>query len=465
MKTTWTRACVLLTALTGPTGPALAGPLTPPPGPVTPTNKTLQQVEPRTPIESLAGNATSMHKITQPGSYYLTGNIALAPGKTTCIEIGVDGVTIDLNGFTLNGLNSVGTVAIRVEDKFFCDGMLLINGHITDWETGVAGTGFVGMVVDSVRFTFCDIYGLDAGNNATVTRCSATVGGTGFYLRDGGSISNSTAAFFGRGFDLGNGGGAADCRASLCAEGFYLNFGSTARACGATESQIGFRGADRNTLVDCDASFCNDGIALEQASRVSGCHVGGGSGPGIVVSHGSTVERCTVNGQGLRGISAGDKCSIRDNNVEFCGGNGIHVFGHNTMLVGNNVQRCQLDIGVFIEGNDNQLEMNRIEGSGLDGVKVIGERNLVIRNRICSSSRVLPGAHSDYNFAPGNYIGTILLPGPFVTTTEANANFSCGVVPAGAPLAVPGAGPESPARPTGPAGYPGTDRRRGSDGQ
>src|SRR5947208_16830687 len=48
-----------------------------PPGPPTPTFKTLQQVEPRTPIDAThtPGEGDNQFVINSPGSYYLTGNI------------------------------------------------------------------------------------------------------------------------------------------------------------------------------------------------------------------------------------------------------------------------------------------------------------------------------------------------------------------------------------------------------
>jgi len=54
-----------------------AGDLNPPPGPVASTMKTLSEVEPRIAVNSIntPGDADSLFKITQPGSYYLTGNI------------------------------------------------------------------------------------------------------------------------------------------------------------------------------------------------------------------------------------------------------------------------------------------------------------------------------------------------------------------------------------------------------
>ncbi len=64
-----------------------------PPGPPAPMMKTLAQIEPRIPISSLPIT------ITNPGSYYLTAN--LTGGSGNGITVSSSGVTIDLNGFTL----------------------------------------------------------------------------------------------------------------------------------------------------------------------------------------------------------------------------------------------------------------------------------------------------------------------------------------------------------------------------
>jgi len=418
---------------------ASAGPLTPPPGPVSPTNKTLQQVEPRTPIQSLAGTATSMYKITQPGAYYLTGNIDLAPGNDTGIEVGADGVTIDLNGFTLNGVNTDFARAIRVEDGFFCDGLRVHNGHITDWGTGVDGLGLYGAVFDNLRLTFNDSYGIDAGDKATITNCSAIVCAGGFYLRAGGTVSNCSAGFCGRGFDLGNGAVLTNCHAQDCFEGFYTNYNNTLSNCTAHFCQYGFIGNDGNLLTECNAQQA-DAAAFDLGERchLSRCLAGlanlatqrgtSFSGTGIRVRSRSTVEHCTVAGVFGSGIIANENCTIRENHVADCGAVGIHVTGPNTMVVANTVARCRYDTGVLIEGDDCQIEENRVEGSGFEGIYVVSERCLVIRNRVCASGRNNIGS-PDYTINAGNYAGSILLPAAFTTTLETNANFSCGTVP------------------------------------
>src|ERR1039458_10300137 len=73
-----------------------------PPGAPSQTMKSLDQIEPRTPI-SYDG-----YNINSPGSYYVTTNLTGSaygvPGSPYGIYIASDNVTIDLNGFTLQGV-------------------------------------------------------------------------------------------------------------------------------------------------------------------------------------------------------------------------------------------------------------------------------------------------------------------------------------------------------------------------
>ncbi len=91
--------------------PALAfaqGQLTPPSdafsgGAPAPTMKSLDQIEPRTPLHDgapgVTQNANGGFTISQPGSYYLTGNVTVASGDG--IVITGNDVSLDLRGFTI----------------------------------------------------------------------------------------------------------------------------------------------------------------------------------------------------------------------------------------------------------------------------------------------------------------------------------------------------------------------------
>ena len=98
-----------------------------PPAPPAPTMKTLDQVEPRKPVSEPVF-------IAEAGSYYLTNDI------NGSIIIGADGVTLDLNGFTVTPESSA---AIRVSNR---DNVKIFNGTIA----GGTGNGVAGSPVGSI---------------------------------------------------------------------------------------------------------------------------------------------------------------------------------------------------------------------------------------------------------------------------------------------------------------------------
>ena len=80
------------------------GDLTPPGGPA-PSMKSLDQVEPRTPISSLP------YRIEESGSYYLTGPLA---STSSGILISTNDVTLDLMGFAISGTRTLGYHGINI---------------------------------------------------------------------------------------------------------------------------------------------------------------------------------------------------------------------------------------------------------------------------------------------------------------------------------------------------------------
>jgi hypothetical protein len=106
------------------------GALTPPGAPAA-TMKTLDQIEPRTMVNSVntPGDVNNLFIIGQPGAYYLTSNLTGVSGKYG-ITIFASNVQLDLNGFTVQGAagsssgiyipNAVTNVAVR-------------NGSVNGW--------------------------------------------------------------------------------------------------------------------------------------------------------------------------------------------------------------------------------------------------------------------------------------------------------------------------------------------
>lgn len=98
------------------------------PGPVM---KTLNQVEPRTPLSA----ASSV--ISQPGSYYLTTNIVTVLDRG--LEIRCDNVTLDLMGFSISGGQNSGYSGIWIngEDSAPLRNVVVRNGTVGLFDVGI----------------------------------------------------------------------------------------------------------------------------------------------------------------------------------------------------------------------------------------------------------------------------------------------------------------------------------------
>lgn len=119
------------------------------------------------------GDSDSIFKITQPGSYYLAGNIQGLAAKHG-IEIAASGVTLDLNGFDLRGVTgsldgvSVGLLnAVNVSVR---------NGSVRSWggsginltDAATSDTDVSDIVASQNVFA-----GIRMGFGGTITRCTA----------------------------------------------------------------------------------------------------------------------------------------------------------------------------------------------------------------------------------------------------------------------------------------------------
>lgn len=238
-----------------------AGPLEPPAGPISSTHKTLTEVEPRIAISdaNTPGDADSLFKITQPGSYYLTGNIAGVAGKHG-IEIVASGVTVDLNGFNLQGTPGMGAF----------DGVSVSVGGISDVMVrngSVRGWGHMGVDLTSFTPDSCSVTGI---------RASSNVVGIGVSF-----------------------GAVTDCIAfSNSTDGLYLGGLVVARNCSAA-----FNGGD--------------GISAGSGTTIVGCVSGFNVGDGIQVLSACIVSDNVCRGNGNGGDGAGIHVLLgADNRIE-----------------------------------------------------------------------------------------------------------------------------------------------------
>lgn len=269
---------IFLAATVGVVVSVNAGVLEPPPGPIMPTMKNLDTVQPRVPIgqDTTPGDADSVFKITQPGSYYLTGNITGVSGKMG-IEIVASGVTLDLMGFDLVGVpGSMEGVNVTVFPVTTTD-IKVVNGSVRNWLRGVDLNFAVNTILLDLRVSGNVSTGIHAGANAVVTRC----------------------VVYNNGF------------------GILSNIGSTITDTLVLDNASDGINADAGTIItNCTAKGNGRGIVANTGSTITNCSATSNISDGIVVSSGCTVRGNTSDGNGAGGDGAGIHAVLSDNHIE-----------------------------------------------------------------------------------------------------------------------------------------------------
>jgi hypothetical protein len=345
----------------------IAGPLNPPAGPVAGTHKTLTEVEPRIAINATntPGDADSLFKITQPGSYYLTGNVSI-PAASTGIEIVADDVTVDLNGFALIGQS--GAVS-GVRSSVSGTGVVVRHGLISGTQTGVALTFSAAARVEDVTVHDVSSTGIAGGIQATIRDCTVRVAGATGISASTNSIVEScnVSAATSNGISVSAQSVITGCTSSGCGgSGFTFSTGSVLSHCVATANTgVGFNGAGVGSacaVTECVArDNLGNGFHLQVDSVVSRCTARANGGHGFTSGLQYSISDCTATFNTLSGIVAsGGRSAIRNNLCASNGNNGdgagiwIQIGG--CIVEGNN---CILnDRGIDVDAAGNFLARN-----------------------------------------------------------------------------------------------------------
>ena len=325
------------------------GSLTPPGAPA-PTMKSLAQIEPRTAITNI-GAVT----ITNSGSYYLTTNITVSSGDA--ITITANGVTLDLNGFSVSSTASGTGSAITMNGGR--TNIAIFNGFIAGSFVNNAGTysgkGFGygiyyassypwNVRVADVTVSGCLYHGLLLNPRASIVeRCTVmTAGGYGILAQ---TVSDSMVLNCGdyaivamtanncSGECVGSGNGISAATAQNCygysISGHGLYATNTAPNCygySAGANPALYSRTAENCRGYCDGS--GEGVYATAAQNCVGSSV---SGRGL--SANTTAQNCvgsSTSGFGLYAATA-QNCSgssasgtyglCADNNAQNCYGN------------------------------------------------------------------------------------------------------------------------------------------------
>lgn len=342
-----------VTLLTLPLPSYAQGPLTAPGAPA-PTMKTLQQIEPRTDLASVPGDATFHHIITQPGSYYLSGNLPVTKGNG--IDVRVARVTIDLNGFEVRWLEGTGGAGIFVRPG--AHEFAVKNGAINGKTGAVNGFAFgiqsstgtdlarAGSVVD-VTVSGCSNIGIRGGPEWQLLRVRARGNGQGLQALDGAVVAH----------------------------------------CIATENSGTGIAVEKASVSHCVASS-NGGVGIvATSSTISGCTVRSNGGDGISagISH---ITGCTAYENSGDGIQIASDCFVKDNN---CDSNGAEESD---------------GAGIFVNGTDNRIEANNATDNDR-GIDAPAGGNVIIKNSASGNTGTgIPSAN--YDVAASNFLGTIV---------------------------------------------------------
>jgi hypothetical protein len=262
--------------------------------------KTLEQAEPRIPIgpDTTPGDATAVYVITEPGSYYLTGNVAGEPGKNgirISPSVGLRLFTIDLNGFSLIGvpgsLEGISTLA-RCNVR---------NGSADLW--GGNGITIGSGTVENVSAIFNGAIGIRAGSDNLIVNCRAISNGShGISCADVSTVRNCVSANnAGRGLNIDGVGTVTDSVFYANDAGGILTGVATISGCtffsnsGPTIEDIG-----RSHIFDNDINAGATGILTTgpssrvERNNVSGCSIGfQATGTGAIFTA-NTASACTT---------------------------------------------------------------------------------------------------------------------------------------------------------------------------
>lgn len=408
-------------------GRAFGGDLNPPAGPIAPTHKSLTEIEPRIAIgpATTPGDGDSVRRITQSGSYYMTGTISATSGRAG-IEVTASGVTIDMNGFEIVG--AAGSLSgIRATSL----SMLTIrNGTIRNCGgDGIAAGGVTDVSLDGVVLRINSGNGATLSHSARVTNCTASSNGGHGLLMNGGCVVTTCVAFGNAGTGFGvtpqaEGGIAAfsDCVSRSNGDsGFAIHSGVAIANCTAAANAVdGFVVGSSGIIRGCVA-LENGGVGIHTEFNLPPSPVTGGQmvvsecvarlngeeGINIRISN-SVVSGCSANFNTLSGIRVGGSTTVRGNQSTFNGNNGDGA-------------------GILVAATDCRVENNNVSSNDR-GIEV-SVSGCIITGNTCT------GNTTNYDIAANNKVGVIISApnsaaisgstgGTGLGTTDPWANFS-----------------------------------------
>ncbi|MFC3194221.1 beta strand repeat-containing protein [Marinicella sediminis] len=306
----------------------------------------------RTPISSIP------FTITEPGSYYLTGNLSNTTLNSDGIIIDTDNVTLDLGGFTISGYDTNDPPNQTGDDGIYILGsqnnIHIFNGHVEGW----AGDGINALNADHSIFERLTVSynggdGLVADFSAVISHVTAGFNGLdGIEGDDGTVIVFSTA--------MGNGDNGIQT-----SEGSHV-----AHSTGFDNESDGIDVGAGSTVTN---SVASDNLIF-----------------GIDLALGGTVQMSTAYDNERTGIDVASASIVRNNVVALNGGSsdpnlepynisGIRTFANSWII--NNKAHENDGAGIWISSTDTLVEGNSITDNDNGGLVVTTSGSLILNNK------------------------------------------------------------------------------------
>ncbi len=285
----------------------------------------------------------------------------------TALEIGADGIKVDLNGFTLTNI-PIAASSFGVDNTGGFDDVKIKNGAIIGFEQGIRGIGVSGFNLDNLSFFgqtsshAIDI--LDSPSvkikNSFFSMPTAFIGPEAIRLESVDSVEvkgvTVVGGFVGVNFACGSCDGTEPKTNGKVEKSIFVRTFIGVLVANSDDATIKNNIMADGVTVICPAGFC---AAVPITLDAKGISIGGF---GIPITGTNVIKNELFNndGLGLRAIDA-DTMNIRDNHVHSNTGDGI----------------------LLDDGDTSTISKNRVTNNGGDGISLTAGSigNAITKNR------------------------------------------------------------------------------------
>ncbi|MBN2844322.1 MAG: right-handed parallel beta-helix repeat-containing protein, partial [Sedimentisphaerales bacterium] len=306
------------------------------------------QIEARIPVQSLPGTSSNLYLITQPGSYYLTGNIISNINDKGVIFIGSSNVTLDLNGFTISRSYLTSDSAVQANHNAISilagmENITIKNGTIISDERASSNEYYRGFYYGISGYKETSPLTLPANITiSNVTIKNAAKGGIQLYGNNH-QVDNCVVSGSGyNGIMLENFGSVTNCKTK-----------SNGKLSGYQSQYAGIScGESCNVLNNISTNNNGSGIKTDKKALVSENNTTSNQYAGITTGEYSAIKN-NVASENRHGIVCTGYTKITDNTV--CGNTEYGIVGHVTLLK-NNMVINNISGSISVYSNSMQID-------------------------------------------------------------------------------------------------------------